>query len=383
MGQESMGPLHGTRVIELKGIGPGPYAGMLLADMGADVIVVERASTAQGIAIPSAVDVHSRNKRSIALDLKNPAGLAALLKLVDGADALLEGFRPGVAERLGCGPAECHARNPRLVYGRVTGWGQDGPLAQSPGHDINYIGLTGVLAAIGTREKPLPPLNIIGDYAGGSLFLVMGMLAAMLEAKTSGKGQVVDAAITDGSANLMSGFYGWQQLGFWHAQRGGNLLDGAAHHYNVYETSDGGWLSVGALEPQFYTTFLKLMALDASRFGGQQPVERWPELIEALSEVFSKKTLAEWCDLLEGTDACVAPVLDMNAATRHPHNVARRTYVDVGGVTQPAPAPRFDRTPCDVPSPPRAEGNDTREVLASAGFSDDEINALDRANALT
>lgn len=378
-----MGPLQGTRVIELKGLGPGPYAGMLLADMGADVIVVERSSTTPGIAIPSALDVHSRGKRSIALDLKNPAGLDALMTLIDSADALLEGFRPGVAERLGFGPEACHARNAALVYGRVTGWGQDGPLAQAPGHDINYIGLTGVLAAIGTRERPVPPLNVIGDYAGGSLFLVMGMLAALLEARRSGKGQVVDAAITDGSASLMSGFYGWQQIGFWQAQRAANLLDGAAHHYNVYETADGAFLSVGALEPQFYAAFVERVGLDGDVFGGQQPIERWPALIEALTAVFRTKTLAAWCELLEGSDACVAPVLDINAATQHPHNVARRTYVEIDGLTQPGPAPRFSATPSATPAAPHAEGADAEDVLVSCGFSAAQIAALRDADALT
>ena len=378
-----MGPLNGMRVIELKGIGPGPYAGMLLADMGADVIVIERASSTPGIAIPAARDVHSRGKRSIALDLKNPAGLDALMTLIDGADALIEGFRPGVAERLGFGPEACLARNPALVFGRVTGWGQHGPLAQAPGHDINYIGLTGVLAAIGTRDKPVPPLNVIGDYAGGSLFLVMGMLAAMLAARQTGEGQVVDAAITDGSASLMSGFYGWQQLGFWQAKRAANLLDGAAHHYNVYETGDGKLLSVGALEPQFYAALIDLAGLDAAQFGGQQPIERWPALIDALTAVFKTKTRAEWRELLEGSDACVAPVLDMNEATRHPHNVARGTYIDVDGLVQPAPAPRFSATPCAEPAPPHAEGADAQAVLESCGFDAAQIAALRDANALT
>ena len=261
-----MGPLAGIRVIEIKGIGPGPYAGMLLADMGADVIVVERASSFAGFGVPAKQDVNSRGKRSIALDLKNPLGLQTLLELIAGADALLEGYRPGVAERLGFGPKVCHEINPKLVYGRITGWGQDGPLAKTAGHDINFISITGALAAIGNEEKPMMPLNVVGDYGGGSLFLVAGMLAALLEARESGVGQVVDAAITDGSASLMSAYYGWQKAGFWKTDRGSNLLDGAAYYYNVYETADGKHVSVGPLEPQFYALFVEKAGLDPDTF---------------------------------------------------------------------------------------------------------------------
>lgn len=377
-----MRPLSGFRIIELKGIGPGPYAGMLLADMGADVIVVERSNRPNGIAIPSAQDVHSRGKRSIALDLKQPDGVATLLRLVDGADGLIEGFRPGVAERLGVGPEVCLQRQPKLVYGRLTGWGQTGPLAHAPGHDINYIGLTGALAAIGPAERPVVPLNLIGDYAGGSLFLVSGMLAAMLAASRSGEGQVVDAAITDGSAHLMSGFYGWQDLGFWKAGRERNLLDGAAHHYNVYACADGQFVAIGPLEPQFYMAFLELMGLDTDEFGPGQSITRWPDLVDAVAETFRTQPRDYWCARLEGTDACVSPVLDLNEATRHPHNVERHTYQTIGGVVQPSPAPRFSLDPSPAPPPPPAEGADGESVLREAGFTDAEIERLLAAGVL-
>jgi alpha-methylacyl-CoA racemase len=378
-----MGPLQGIRIIEMKGIGPGPYAGMLLADMGADVIVVERASEFAGFGIPAIDDVNSRGKRSIALDLKNPLGLKTLLRLIAEAEALLEGFRPGVAERLGFGPAACHAINPKLVYGRITGWGQSGPLASTAGHDINYISITGALAAIGNKEKPIMPLNVVGDYGGGSLFLVAGMLAAMIEARSSGLGQVIDAAITDGSASLMSAYYGWHNAGFWNADRSSNLLDGAAYYYNVYETSDGKHVSVGPIEPQFYTLFVEKAGLDPDTFGEQASTEDWPRLRRQLAQVFKQKTQKEWCELLEGTDACFTPVLDLLEAPRHPHNRARRTYVEVDGLQQPAPAPRFSRTKCDVPEAPSAEGADTDEVLRELGLDADDIAELRRRGALT
>lgn len=378
-----MGPLAGIRIIEMKGIGPGPYAGMLLADMGADVIVVERSSETVGIAVPAEKDVTSRGKRSIAIDIKNPAGLKTLLKLVETADVLFESFRPGVAERLGIGPEQCHAINPGLVYGRLTGWGQDGPLANAAGHDINYISLTGALAAIGGRDKPVPPLNVLGDYAGGSLFLVTGILAALLESRQSGKGQVIDAAITDGSASLMSVFHGFKALGFWSEKRHSNLLDGAAYHYDVYETADGKFVSIGALEPQFYALLVEKAGLDEELFGEQAGPEQWPALKEKLATVFKQRSRQEWCELLEGSDACFAPVLDFTEAPAHPHNHARGTYVTIGGVDQPGAAPRFSRSECQLPGKPRAEGADTEAVLGEAGFSDTEIAALRDAGALT
>jgi alpha-methylacyl-CoA racemase len=378
-----MGPLAGIRIIELKGIGPGPYAGMLLADMGADVIVVERSSRFAGFGVPAKHDVNSRGKRSIALDLKNPLGLKTLLRLVAGADALLEGFRPGVAERLGFGPEVCHEFNPKLVYGRITGWGQDGPLATTPGHDINFISITGALAAIGNKEKPIMPLNVVGDYGGGSLFLVAGMLAALLEARASGEGQVVDAAITDGSASLMSAYYGWQKAGFWKTDRGSNLLDGAAYYYNVYETSDGKHVSVGPLEPQFYALFVEKAGLDPDTFAKQAGVDDWPRLRDRLAEVIRQKTQQEWCELLEGTDACVSPVLDILEAPQHPHNQARGTYIEIDGLQQPSPAPRFSRTRCDMPEPPSPEGADSEDVLRELGLGSDEIAELRRSGALS
>ncbi len=378
-----MGPLAGVKIIEMKGIGPAPYAGMLLADMGADVIVVERSSETVGIAVPAKKDVTSRGKRSIAIDIKNPAGLKALLRLVEDADVLFEGFRPGVAERLGFGPEQCHEINPALVYGRLTGWGQHGPLANAAGHDINYIALTGALAAIGGKEKPVPPLNVLGDYAGGSLFLVTGILAALLEARQSGKGQVIDAAITDGSASLMSVFHGWKDLGFWNEKRHSNLLDGAAYHYDVYETADGKFVSIGALEPQFYTLLVEKAGLDEELFGEQAGPEQWPALKEQLAIVFKQRSRQEWCELLEGSDACFAPVLDFTEAPAHPHNHARGTYVTIAGVDQPAPAPRFSRSECGLPGEPKAEGVDTEAVLRESGFSDADIAGLRDSGALT
>lgn len=378
-----MGPLHGTRVIEMKGIGPGPYAGMLLADLGADVIVVERQAKPSGIALPSETDVHARGKRSIALNLKSDKGLEALMRLIADADVLIEGYRPGVAERLGFGPDACHNVNPRLVFGRVTGWGQDGPLAARAGHDINYIGLVGALAAIGGEQKPTVPLNLIGDYAGGSLFLVIGVLAALVEARDSGKGQVIDAAITDGTAHLMSGFHGWRNNQFWNLQRQSNLLDGAAPQYDTYVTSDGKHLSVGALEPQFLSALLDGLGLtDTLDFAAFAPAA-WPHTKQQIAAVIRSRSQQEWLAVFDGTDACVTPVLDIDAAQQHPHNQARNTYIDVAGVSQPAPAPRFTRSPCAAPIAPRAEGADSDSVLESLGYTADEIAAFRREGVVT
>lgn len=377
-----MGPLADVTVIELKGIGPGPYAGMLLADMGARVIVVERSATHAGIGLPAHEDVHSRGKQSIVLNLKTEAGLEALLTLVASADMLLEGNRPGVAERLGFGPDDCLARNPRLVYGRVTGWGQTGPLAGAAGHDINYLSLTGALAAIGDAARPAVPLNLVGDYAGGSLFLVIGMLAAFIECKSSGRGQVIDAAITDGSASLMSMFHGLAAFGAWQPKRASNLLDGGAHFYNVYETADGKFVSVGAIEPQFYRLLVDKAGLDPDEFGDPQDRSKWPSLAQDLARVFRSRTQQQWCELLEGTDACFAPVLDYENAPHHPHNRARRTYVDIGGVVQPAPAPRFSRTHCTTPGEPVSAGRDTERILAELGYGDEKLQALRSSGAI-
>ena len=358
------GPLTGTRVIEMKGIGPGPYAGMLLADLGAEVIVVERSAKATGVVPPAPLDIHSRGKKSVVFDLKTPEGLDNLLALVETADVLFEGNRPGVAERLGFGPDVCLARNPRLVYGRMTGWGQTGPLARSAGHDINFIALTGALAAIGGREKPAIPLNLVGDFGGGSLFIVVGILAALLEARSSGKGQVVDAAIIDGTASLMSMFRTFDKIGMWSPQRASNLLDGAAPFYDVYETADAEFIAIGSIEPQFYSLLVEKAQLDPDVFGNRDDPSRWPELKAKLAEVFAGKTRDEWCAILEGTDTCFAPVLDYREAPYHPHNQARETYIKVGGVTQPAPAPRFSRSECGTPAAPPAIGADTEAILA-------------------
>lgn len=374
-----MGPLKGVKVIEIAGIGPGPFAGMLLADMGAEVISVEKRSGKQ--ALP---DCARRGKRSIALNLKSAEGIAALLKLVEKADILFEGFRPGVMERLGVGPDECLARNPALVYGRMTGWGQFGPLAKAAGHDINYISLTGSLHAIGRAgEKPVPPLNLVGDYGGGGMFLVMGMLAALLEARQSGKGQVVDAAMTDGSAVLMAMFHSLQAMGMWKSQRGSNFLDSGAHFYDVYETQDGKYVSIGSIEPQFYALLLEKAQLDPQVFGNQNNPALWPDLKDKLAAVFKTKTQAQWCELMEGSDVCFAPVLDFNEAASHPHNAARQTYIDVDGMTQPAPAPRFSRTQSQVQFGSRPHGADTQDVLADWGFSAADCDQLKAAGGLS
>lgn len=368
-----MGPLAGFKIIEIKGIGPGPYAGMLLADMGAEVIVVERSSKPSGIALPTAHDCNSRGKKSIALNLKTEQGLAVLMSLLKDADGMFEGFRPGVAEKLGFGPDQCLALNPKLVYGRITGWGQTGPLAQAAGHDINYIAITGALAAIGSKQKPEAPLNLVGDYAGGSMFLVIGMLAAMLEAQRTGIGQVIDAAITDGSASLMSIFHSMSALGQWRAQRQSNLLDGAAHFYDVYETADGKFISIGSIEPQFYAELMRLAELEVDEFAPQMNAAMWPVLKAKLIAVFKTKTRQAWCDLMEGTDVCFAPVLDYDEAPQHPHNQARESYIELNGLVQPAPAPKFSRTVCDKPSAPVAEGASSEVILKAHGYDEAAI----------
>lgn len=371
-----MGPLTGLKIIEIKGIGPGPYAGMLLADMGAEVIVVERSTKPAGIAPPSQVDPTSRGKKSIALNLKDPEGVAALLKLVEQADGLIEGFRPGVTERLGFGPDVCLEKNPGFVYGRITGWGQTGPLASAAGHDINYISLTGSLAGIGTEEKPVPPLNLVGDYAGGSMFLVTGMLAAFIHAQKTGEGQVIDAAITDGSASLMAMFHGMSHLKTWNSTRHANLLDGAAHFYDVYETLDGKFISIGSIEPQFYAELLEKANLDPELFKPQMNPAEWPKLKAHLKEVFKNKTRDEWCEIMEGTDICFAPVLDYTEAPTHPHNQARETYIELGGFMQPNVAPRFSASTPLKPEAGAAEGANTDSVLREFGFDADTIAAM-------
>jgi alpha-methylacyl-CoA racemase len=363
------GPLTGVRVLELAGIGPGPTAAMLLADMGAEVLRIDRPAAMQTYA-PARFDVPARGRRSTIIDLRKPEAAEVVLTLVESADILIEGNRPGVTERLGIGPDACLERNPRLVYGRMTGWGQYGPWASTAGHDIGYIALTGALHAIGGTERPAVPLNLIGDFGGGSTYLVMGLLAALVEARSSGQGQVVDAAITDGASSLMSMLYGFHASGFWKDQRASNVLDGGLPWYDVYATSDGKHLAVGALEPQFYQALLDGLGMSAEE--GERTPERVPALRERFTAIFATRTRDEWAGIFEGTDACVAPVLSMTEAPKHPHNVARQTFIEVDGVVQPAPAPRFSRTPGAVASPPAAPGAHTLEALTEWGVRDIE-----------
>ncbi|MFC8694390.1 CaiB/BaiF CoA transferase family protein [Streptomyces parvus] len=357
------GPLTGVRVVELAGIGPGPFAAMLLADLGADVVRVDRPGGA-GLGIDPAYDLTNRNKRSVVLDLKSDEGPARVLDLVERADVLVEGYRPGVAERLGVGPEACLARNPQLVYGRMTGWGQDGPLADRAGHDIAYIALTGTLSMIGgPDEPPTVPANLVGDYAGGSLYLVVGVLAALQHARAHGEGQVVDAAIVDGAAHLATMIHGMLAAGSWQDRRGANLLDGGCPFYGTYATSDGGHMAVGPLEGQFYAEFARLLGI-ADAFPDRWDLARWDELRAAVTERFLTRTRAEWTEVFAGTDACVAPVLSLTEAPHHPHLAARSTFVEYGGRTQPAPAPRFSATPVSVRTGPALPGADTEAVAA-------------------
>jgi alpha-methylacyl-CoA racemase len=355
------GPLTGVRVVELAGIGPGPFAAMLLADLGADVVRVDRPGGA-GLGIDPAYDLTNRNKRSVLLDLKGEEGPARVLDLVERADILVEGYRPGVAERLGVGPDACLARNPALVYGRMTGWGQDGPLADRAGHDIAYLALTGTLSMIGKPdEPPTVPANLVGDYAGGSLYLAVGVLAALQHARTHGEGQVVDAAIVDGAAHLASMIHGMLAAGSWQDRRGTNLLDGGCPFYGTYATSDGGHMAVGPLEGRFYAEFIGLLGL-ADAFPDRWDLARWDELRAAVTERFLTRTRAEWTEVFDGTDACVAPVLSLTEAPHHPHLAARSTFVEHSGLTQPAPAPRFSATPVSVRSGPARPGGDAAAV---------------------
>ncbi|HYN57980.1 MAG TPA: CaiB/BaiF CoA-transferase family protein [Rubrivivax sp.] len=376
-----MGPLKGLRVIELASIGPGPMCAMLLADMGADVVRIDRTEpSGLGVAMDRRFEVNGRSRRSVALDLKSPAGRDAVLRLVASADMLIEGFRPGVAERLGLGPAECHAHNPALVYGRMTGFGQSGPLSQAAGHDLNYIALTGALHAIGPAGgKPVPPLNLVGDYGGGALYLAMGLLAALHERKASGRGQVVDAAMVDGAASLMSMFYGMAAGGRMNEQRGDNLLDGGAPFYDTYETADGRYVSIAAIEPKFFAEMAQRIGLGEHFVKRQYERRLWPEMRAEMSTLLRGKTRDQWSALLEGTDACFAPVLTIAEAPRHAHARSRSAFVEVAGVVQPGPAPRFERSGSRPPQPAPAIGAQTDEVLAEAGFGDDEIAALHAA----
>ncbi len=366
-----MGPLHGLKLIEFAGIGPGPFAAMLFADMGAEVLRIDRKGAARRPLSPlnlGPFDVTARGRRAVGLDVKRPAGVETALRLIDQADALIEGFRPGVMERLGLGPELCLARNPRLVYGRMTGWGQTGPLAQAAGHDINYIALSGALHAIGTKEQPLPPLNLVGDFGGGALVLAWGMLAALWEAKRSGLGQVVDAAMTDGAAQLMAMLYGIKATGLWSNERQANLLDGGAHFYGTYACADGKFVAIGPIEPQFYQEFLRRAGIDDPELASHYDPSAWAAQREKLAAIFRTRTRHEWCASLEGTDACVTPVLDMDEAPHHPHNVARATFVTVDDVVQPAPAPKLSRTPAAIQGPPPTPGADAAAGVGRMGL---------------
>jgi alpha-methylacyl-CoA racemase len=375
------GPLQGIRVIEMAGIGPGPFTAMLLADMGADVIRVDRVSAPGGA--DQTLDVLNRGRPSIGVDLKNPDGVETVLRLVQSADALIEGFRPGVMERLGLGPDVCAARNPKLVYGRMTGWGQDGPMALAAGHDINYISLAGVLNNfMRTGSRPVPPLNLVGDFGGGGMFLAFGVVCGILEASRSGQGQVVDAAMVDGASVLMTMMYAFMAQGLWQDDPGTNILDTGAHFYEVYETSDGKFISVGSIESQFYAELLKRVGLEGEELPWQMDRSQWPAMKERFAALFKTKTRDEWCALLEGSDACFAPVLSMSEAHTHPHIAARKTFVEKDGVLQPAPAPRFSRTSPQLDRGPSKPGADTDEALQAWGFSPDDIAKLRQASAI-
>jgi len=371
-----MGPLKGIKIIEMAGIGPGPFCGMVLADLGADVIRVDRASSAGS---GSRKEPANRGKRSIAVDLKSKEGIEVVLKLIETSDGIFEGFRPGVMERLNLSPDICLKRNPKLVYGRMTGWGQTGPLAKTAGHDINYISLTGALGSIGRPgSPPVVPLNLIGDFGGGGMLLALGLLAALIESKTSGEGQVIDAAMTDGSSLLMTMMYAMKSSEWmpWKDQLGSNLLDGGAHFYDTYECADGKFISIGSIEPQFYSLLRKAIDLDESIFDKQMDQENWPELKIKVAEKIITRTRDEWCQQMEGTDICFAPVLTMEEAPLHPHNVARETFLEIEGVIQPAPAPRFSRTTSEVQGPSAMSGEHTSEILKEIGLNKVSINEL-------
>lgn len=374
------GPLTGVRIVELAGLGPAPFAAMLLADLGADVVRIDRIDAAERRS-PAGLEltVLNRGRRSVAVDLKHADGVETVLYLVERADALIEGFRPGVVERLGLGPAQALARNPRIVFGRMTGWGQDGPLAAAVGHDINYVALSGALAAIGPGPDgaPVIPLNLVGDFGGGSLYLALGIVSAILEARTSGRGQVVDATMVDGAASLMTAFFGMHAAGAHSTSRGSNVLDGGAPFYAVYRTSDNRWVAVGALEPPFYAALLRLLNLTGDPvFADQHDREAWPEMRTVLARTFAGRTRQEWCTRLEGTDACFAPVLDLDEAPHHPHNRARGVFVDVDGTMQPGPAPRFSRTSCAPPTAARGPAADTVAALRDWGVGEERVAQL-------
>ncbi|CAN5724036.1 CaiB/BaiF CoA-transferase family protein [soil metagenome] len=380
-----MGPLSGTRIIEIAGIGPGPFCAMALADLGAEVIRIDRPGPGFGPGDPATppADLLNRGRRSVAINLKDPAGIEAVLDLIASADAVIEGFLPGVMERLGLGPDVCLERNPKLVYGRMTGWGQDGPYASMAGHDINYIALSGTLAHLGRAgERPTPPINLAGDFGGGGMLLALGICAALVESGRSGQGQVVDAAMTDGSALLMTMIHSFQAMGIWSDNRGTNMLDTGAHYYDTYECADGGYVSIGSIEPQFYAELLRLTGLEGEELPHQQDKTQWPDLKVRLEKVFKEKTRDEWCEVMEGSDVCFAPVLTMTEAAAHPHNVARGTFTEVAGITQPAPAPRFSRTPGEIRRPPPHAGQHSDELLAEIGYDEAKVAALRESGAI-
>ncbi len=375
-----MGPLKGIRVIEMAGIGPGPFCAMMLSDMGAEVVRIDRLNQ-KGAG--SRANVLNRGRRSLALDLKTPQGVETVLALIDQADVLIEGFRPGVMERLGLGPEPALQRNSKLVYGRMTGWGQTGPLAQAAGHDINYISIAGALGAMGYADRPpTPPLNLVGDFGGGAMYLLSGVLAALIERSNSGQGQVIDAAMTDGTASLLSPFFGLMAMNLWTTDRSSNKLDGGAHYYGSYECSDGKYISIGSIEPQFYALLLEKCEITDDAFLAQQDQSGWPELRTKLEILFKTKTRDDWCAIMEGTDVCFAPVLNLKEASHHPHNEARATYVDFEGVTQPAPAPRFSRTQGEIQSSAALAGEHSEQILRDWGFDETQIDNLKTAAAI-
>ena len=379
------GPLDGVRIIELAGLGPAPFAGMMLADAGADIIRIDRAERATYPPNTEPhVDLMNRGRRSVAVDLKHPDGVGLVLRLVEGADGLMEGFRPGVAERLGIGPDVCLARNPKLVYGRMTGWGQDGPMASAAGHDIDYIALAGALEPMARAgQRPFPPLNLVGDFGGGGMMLAFGMCAAIISARQTGAGQVVDAAMVDGAAALMTMTYTLRSSGMWKEERGTNLLDTGAHFYEVYETSDGGYMALGAIEPQFYAALLRGLELEGEDLPDQMDREAWPQMKERFAALFATKTRDEWTAVFEGTDACVAPVLSPWEAPSHPHLRARGTFSEVAGVVQPSPAPRFGGTPGAIRRPPPNPGQHADEALADWGLDPGEVAELRSTKAIS
>ena len=378
-----MGPLSGKRIIEIASIGPGPFCAMLLSDLGAEVIRVDRASAvADELPDLPSLDLLNRGRRSIGIDLKDPNGVETVLKLIESSDALIEGFRPGVAERLGIGPEDCLTRNPKLIYGRMTGWGQYGSYSSMAGHDINYIALSGVLGMIGRKdEKPVPPVNLIGDFGGGGMILALGVCAALVEVASSGKGQVIDAAMTDGSALLSTMVHSFKAMGIW-GDRGTNLLDTGAPFYDVFECSDGKFISIGSIEPQFYSELLRITGLDQQENPKQMDRQSWDEMKSKIASAIKSKSREEWENLMEGTDVCFAPVLTIDEAYDHPHNLERNTFIEVAGVKQPAPAPRFSRTPASITSAPPHPGEHTEEILLDSGFTISEISSLREQNVI-